>query len=67
MIAAILLLLFLMFWIFAGLGAFIMSLVCFGYSGTIIDKIVGFILAIFFGPFYWFFYGFNTFYCKKNI
>jgi hypothetical protein len=56
-----------MFWIFAGLGAFIMSLVCFGYSGTIIDKIVGFILAIFFGPFYWFFYGFNTFYCKKNI
>jgi spore coat polysaccharide biosynthesis protein SpsF len=24
------------------------------------------ILAIFFGPFYWFFYGFNTYYCKKN-
>jgi hypothetical protein len=61
-----LVLIFLLFWIFSGLAAFIMSLVCFGYGGTAIDKVVGLILAIFFGPFYWFFYGFNTYYCNKN-
>lgn len=50
-------------WIVAGIAAFIMSLVCFGYSGSTANKVIGFLLAFLFGPFYWIFYSYNKDYC----
>jgi len=57
--------LFLTFWILAGLTAFGMSLVCFGYKGSVLEKIVGLLLAFFLGPFYWIYYMYNGAYCVK--
>jgi hypothetical protein len=54
-------------WIVAGIAAFIMSLVCFGRSGTIIEKVIGLALAFFLGPFYWFFHSYSTTYCKTGF
>lgn len=47
---------FIIVWALAGITAFIMSLVCLSKPGTVGSKIIGFILAIFFGPFYWLYY-----------
>jgi hypothetical protein len=52
-------------WMFAGLAAFIMSLMCFGYDNEPGYVFVGLLLAIFTGPFYWFYYAFNKRYCVK--
>lgn len=54
------------FWIATGIAAFIMSLMCFGSSGSMTDKIFGFLLALFFGPFYWIYFMVMKKYCKKN-
>ena len=51
-------------WIIVGFAAFVSSIVCFGRSGTMVEKIIGLLLAIFFGPFYFLFYGFNQGYCR---
>jgi hypothetical protein len=51
-------------WILFGIIAFIMSLVCFGRSGTLLEKFIGLLLAIFYGPFYFLFYIFNSSYCR---
>jgi uncharacterized membrane-anchored protein len=51
-------------WIVAGIAAFIMSLVCFGKSGTTAQKIVGLVLSCFIGPFYWIYYGVLKDYCR---
>ena len=59
----IILYIFALLWGLLGLIAFIMSLICFGRSGTLIEKIIGLLLAIFFGPFYFIFYMFNKNYC----
>lgn len=59
-----LVLLFLFFWMILGLAAFITSIVCFGRSGSTAEKIIGLLLAIFFGPFYFLFYAFNGGYCR---
>jgi len=56
--------LFILIWSLIGVIAFIMSLVCFGRSGTLLEKIIGLLLAIFFGPLYFIFYIFNTSYCR---
>ena len=42
-------------WIILGIAAFIMSIVCFGRSGTTGQHVVGLLLAIFFGPIYFVF------------
>jgi hypothetical protein len=60
----ILIYIFILLWALLGLIAFIMSLVCFGRSGTLVEKILGLLLAVFFGPLYFIFYVFNTKYCK---
>jgi hypothetical protein len=52
-------------WIIIGFIAFITSLICFARNGTITDKIVGLLLALFFGPFYFLFYAFKKDYCTK--
>ena len=54
----------LFFWAIAGFAAFITSIICFGRSGSTEEKIIGLLLAIFFGPFYFLFYAFNQGYCK---
>ena len=55
---------FIFLWLIAGLVAFIMSLVCFGKSGTTTDKFIGLILAFLFGPLYFIFFGLNKSYCR---
>jgi len=60
----IVLYIFLLLWGLIGLIAFIMSLICFGRSGTLSEKIIGLLLAIFFGPLYFIFYIFNKKYCR---
>jgi uncharacterized membrane protein len=57
---------FLLIWAIVGVIAFIMSLVCFGYSGSTLEKVFGLVIAIFFGPFYWLYYYFNKGYCGKK-
>ena len=53
-------------WGITGMIAFILSLICFGYSGTIGQKILGFIISIIFGPLYFLYYYFSQSYCKSN-
>jgi uncharacterized membrane protein len=38
-------------WVLCGVIAFIWSLVCFGKSGTTLQKVGGLILSLLFGPF----------------
>ena len=52
-------------WFSLGLIAFIYSLVCFGKNDKLDLNIVGLLLAVLFGPFYWFYYAFNKQYCRK--
>lgn len=53
-------------WVIAGLLAFIVSLVCFGFNGSIGDKFLGLIVAIIIGPFYWFYFIYNNNYCTTR-
>lgn len=55
---------FAIIWALLGIIAFIYSLVCFGRSGTSLDKIIGLLLAIFFGPLYFIYLIFNKSYCR---
>lgn len=50
-------------WFIAGLLAFIVSLVCFGFNGSISDKFLGLIISLVLGPLYWFYFIFNNNYC----
>lgn len=54
---------FIVLWLVAGIAAFIMSIMCFGYSGSTMQHIIGFVLALFFGPFYWIYYFYVKSYC----
>ena len=53
-------------WMFGGLAAFIMSVVCFGKS-TKQKAIIGIVLAIFLGPFYWLYYSMSQNYCSSRL
>ena len=55
---------FIILWCIIGFIAFITSIICFLRSGTIGEKIVGLLLAILLGPFYFIFYIFEDGYCK---
>jgi hypothetical protein len=55
---------FMTLWTISGIAAFIMSIVCFARSGTMGQQVVGLLLAIFFGPFYWIYYFILSSYCK---
>jgi hypothetical protein len=57
---------FVLIWVIFGFSAFIMSLVCFGYSGTFGHHVIGLLLSIFTGPFYWIYFLANKSYCGKN-
>tara|TARA_B000000475_G_scaffold272032_1_gene271599 strand:+ start:2668 stop:2904 length:237 start_codon:yes stop_codon:yes gene_type:complete len=55
---------FAFFWITSGILSFIMSLLCFLFSGKKINNIIGLLIAsVFFGPFYWFYYIYIDNYC----
>jgi len=43
-------------WMVIGLAGFIMSIVCFGRKGSTSNNVIGLLLAVFFGPFYWIYY-----------
>tara|TARA_B000000477_G_scaffold124535_1_gene132490 strand:- start:5093 stop:5311 length:219 start_codon:yes stop_codon:yes gene_type:complete len=66
MIVAIIIFILLIFILFATIGALIYSLICFGYSGTPVDKILGLVIAYLLGPFYWIYYYWHPTYCKNN-
>lgn len=55
---------FIFIWVMIGFIAFITSIVCFTKSGTTLDKALGLLLALFFGPLYFLFFAFNDNYCK---
>lgn len=57
-------LIFLLLWIIFGVIAMILSLVCFGSSGTILEKVLGLIIAWLFGPFFFIYYSVNGTYCQ---
>jgi hypothetical protein len=54
----------LLLWVIAGIAAFVLSLFCFGKSGTPVDKVIGLVIAVLFGPFYWIYYGVSKKYCR---
>ncbi len=58
-------LLFVVAWVVGGIEALVMSLVCFGFSGTTTEKILGLALAFFLGPLYFIFYAVNKNYCRN--
>ena len=51
-------------WILFGLVGFVMSLICFGYSGSLGEKILGIVIAIVLGPWYFLYYFSSGSYCK---
>ncbi len=56
----------LIIWIALGIFAFWTSLWCAGFrSGTVSEKLIGFVIAFLFGPFYWLYFYFMKDYCKK--
>ena len=55
---------FIILWLITGFIAFITSAICFIRSGTIGEKILGLLLALLLGPFYFIFFIFADNYCK---
>lgn len=53
-------------WFVFGFAGFIMSFICFGYTGNAGEKILGLILAMTLGPVYWIYYFVSPSYCKAN-
>ena len=51
---------FAVIWIILGMYAFVRSLYCFGRRGSFGEKVFGFVLAVFFGPFYLLWAGYNS-------
>jgi hypothetical protein len=51
-------------WLLFGLIGFVMSLICFGYSGSTGEKILGIIIALLLGPWYFLYYFSSGSYCK---
>ena len=63
-IVMVLIIILIILWVIAGLCGFIMSLICFSKEGDFIFNILGLILALLVGPFYWIFYAYNKKYCN---
>jgi hypothetical protein len=51
-------------WLLFGLIGFVMSLICFGYSGSAGEKILGILISLALGPFYFLYYFSSGSYCK---
>ena len=55
---------FIFVWIILGLIALVWSIYCFGKSGSIFQKIIGMLLAMFTGPLFFILYKYSPTYCK---
>jgi uncharacterized protein YqhQ len=64
-VVALFIIMFLWVWIIAGVTAFFASLICFGFNGSTSDKFLGLIILLILGPFYWFYFIFNSSYCTR--
>lgn len=51
-------------WVLAGIAAFIFSLYCFSKSGTTVEKVLGVLLAVILGPFYFVYAATYQAYCR---
>lgn len=56
---------FAILWFTFGLIGFILSLVCFGYSGSAGEKIMGVVIALALGPWFFLYYFSSGSYCKR--
>jgi len=56
---------FAILWFTFGLVGFILSLVCFGYSGSAGEKIMGVVIALALGPWFFLYYFSSGSYCKR--
>lgn len=52
-------------WALLGFVAFLMSIFCFGRSGNTTQHVIGLLVALFLGPFYWIYYAAVKTYCAK--
>ena len=53
-------------WVIAGFSAFIASIVCMARGGPTSLKVIGFLLALIVGPFYWIYFALAKSYCVKE-
>jgi len=53
-------------WVMFGIAGFIMSFICFGYTGNVGEKLLGVVLAVVLGPWYWLYYYSSSSYCKAT-
>ena len=51
-------------WVVLGISALIQAGTCFGSNSTLAEKVVGLLLAVLLGPFYWIYFKTSTTYCK---
>lgn len=63
---AIFIMIFIWVWFITGFIAFLASIICFGFNGSIADKFLGVIIVLIIGPFYWFYFIFNSNYCTRS-
>lgn len=63
-VKSVLIVTFIGLWLLFGLIGFVMSLVCFGYSGSTGEKILGIVIALALGPWYFLYYFSSGSYCK---
>ena len=54
-------------WVIAGIAAFLYSLICIGKTASLTRGIIGLILAILIGPFYWVYWYFDPEYCRAHV
>lgn len=58
--------LYLIIWVVSGIAAFVASLICLGFRGSMSDKIIGVVIAILMGPLYWLYFSLNKDYCVSS-
>lgn len=63
---SLIILIILLIYFISGLLAFITSLFCFGYGGSVNDKAFGLLIAWVTGPFYWLYFIYNSEYCTRS-
>jgi hypothetical protein len=57
---------FVVIWSILGVIAFFTSLICFGFRSSSLDqKVLGLLVSIVLGPFYWLYFYFAKDYCRR--
>ena len=52
-------------WLGAGIAGYIISIICWNYTGTKKQKIIGIAIALLTGPIYWLYFFLSKNYCKS--